>query len=123
MTWTPSPRPPRSEWLTNFMLRDATASMSRSPRIGHSLTPRGFQPATEKQLPDARIREDSLSAILHARAAELEHDAVVGILERALGVLLDHQERDAALAQLAQQAEQLLHQDRRQPDRGLVDQH
>ena len=34
--------------------------------------------------------------------------AVVGILQRALGVLLDQQQRDAARAQLLQQGEQLL---------------
>src|SRR5215468_9991534 len=31
MIWTPSPRPPRSEWLTNVMLREATAVMAVSP--------------------------------------------------------------------------------------------
>ena len=28
MNWTPSPRPPWSEWLTNLTLRDATAFMA-----------------------------------------------------------------------------------------------
>src|SRR5215510_16051153 len=120
MTCTPSPRPPRSEWLTNSMLRDATAFMSRSPR---PLSARRFQPAAEKQLPDARIGENFFGAVRDPHAAELEHDAVVGILQRTLGVLLDHQHADAASTQLLEQREQLLHQDRRQPDRGLVDEH
>ena len=43
--------------------------------------------------------------------------------ERLLGVLLDHQHGDASRAQILEQLEQLLHQDGREPDRGLVDQH
>ena len=84
---------------------------------------RRLQPAAEKQLPDARIGEDVFRAVRDAHAAELEHDAVIGILQRPLGVLLDHQHGDAARAHVLEQGEQLLHQDRRQTDRGLVDQH
>src|SRR5207302_7266406 len=119
MIWTPSPRPPMSEWPTNLMLRDATAFMS--PLLS-SRGVRRLKPATQKELPDARIGKDVFRAVRHPRASELQHDAVVGMGERLLGVLLDHQHRDAARAHALEQLEQLLHQDRRQADRRLVDQ-
>src|SRR5260221_12646652 len=31
MTWTPSPRPPWSEWLMNLILREATPVMNHPP--------------------------------------------------------------------------------------------
>src|SRR5439155_1017066 len=64
MIWTPSPRPPRSQWLTNLMLRDATGFMSRPPRDARC--------TAEEQLSDARIGEDGCRMVLDARAAELE---------------------------------------------------
>src|SRR5215831_11925604 len=42
MTWTPSLRPPWSEWLTNRMLRDATAVV-REPRSGSMSVPREWR--------------------------------------------------------------------------------
>src|SRR5215471_13916811 len=78
-----------------------------------------LQSAAQEELADARVGEDLVGAVGDAHAAELQHDAVVRMGERLLGVLLDHQHRDAARAQLLEQLEQLLHQDGRQPDRGL----
>src|SRR5512134_2725264 len=48
----------------------------------------GAHSAAEEELPDTRIGEDLARLARHARAAELEHDAEVRDLERALGVLL-----------------------------------
>src|SRR5438552_18234780 len=108
MTWTPSPRPPWSEWLTNLILRDATAFMSLTPwrgaatllSLGHL---RRLQPAAEKQLPNAWIGKNFVGAIRDARAPELEHDPMVGIFQRAFGVLLDHQHGDTACAHFPKQ--------------------
>ena len=77
----------------------------------------------EEKLPHAGVREDRAGGGFDARAAQLEDHAEIRDLERALGVLLDHQDRDAFCAQVLQDAEGLLHQQRRQPDRRLVDQH
>src|SRR4029450_6647163 len=43
MTWTPSLRPPWSEWLTNLMLRDATAVLA--PEEPPNTPPRPTPPA------------------------------------------------------------------------------
>src|SRR5262245_60171828 len=100
MICTPSPRPPRSEWLTNLMLRDATAFIGSSRFACESITNvlrsrlRRRQSAAEEELPDARVGEDPRRGVLQPRAAELEHDPVVRVLERALCVLLDQQQRD-----------------------------
>src|SRR3981189_3723692 len=118
MIWTPSPRPPMSEWPTNFMLRDAAAGISFSPFFffirGHSRSKNGvaslaydprihpssqekrwiagaspamtkngscdlrrLKAAAQEQLPDARIGEDFFRAVGHARASELQHDAMI----------------------------------------------
>jgi hypothetical protein len=74
-------------------------------------------------LSDAGIIQNALRAVDHAGLAELEHDADVGYLQRRACVLLDHQNGDAAVAQGFQDVESLLHHQRRQADRGLVDQH
>src|SRR5438105_4459698 len=114
MIWTPSPRPPRSQWLTNLILRDAIAFISLAPSLSTKLRRlRRLQPAAEKQLTDALIGEDALGAVLHARRAELEHDAEIRLFQSPLGVLLDHQHGDAARAHVSNDPEQLLHQDRR----------
>src|SRR5947209_208385 len=129
MTCTPSPRPPRSQWLTNVMLWDATAFMADSPsssphgtvrasaRVSrnagavvvdppdYAIVPRRamassllhlcrLQPATQKELPDAGVGENFFRAIGEPRAPELQNDAFVGALQRALGVLLDQQHRN-----------------------------
>src|SRR5882724_8895346 len=83
----------------------------------------GCQPAAEKQLPDLGIREDPARLARHARAPELDDDAEIRYLERALGVLLDHQDRHAFRAQVLQDREGLLDEPRGEADRGLVDQH
>src|SRR4029453_15612087 len=99
MTCPRPPRPPRSVWLTNLMLRLATASMS-GPFVCRRNLLRGLgglQRTAEEELSDGRIGEDPVRAVPQARAPELEHDAVIGVLERALRVLLDHEQGDAAL--------------------------
>src|SRR5262245_56700425 len=104
MICTPSPRPPRSEWATNWMLRLATASMSGPFACRRNLLRRlgRLQRAAEEELPDARIGEDLRRLVLQPCPAELQHDTVVGVLERALRVLLDQEQRDAAVAQAPQ---------------------
>ena len=79
--------------------------------------------AAEEQLADARIVEHLVGLVDQAGLAEFEHDAEIGNLQRRAGVLLDHQDRDAAVAQFLQDVEGLQHHQRRQADRGLVDQH
>src|SRR5262252_3310683 len=53
----------------------------------------------------------------------LEDIGSVGDLERQVGVLLDDQHRDPLVGvQLAEAAEEVLHDDRRQPERWLIEQ-
>src|SRR6266567_9040280 len=81
------------------------------------------QPAAKEKLSDARVGENRRRGVGDAGAAKLQHDAVVGDFQRALGVLLDHQHRDAAGTHLGQRREQFIDHQRREPDRGLVDHH
>src|SRR5689334_12657235 len=76
--------------------------------------------STQKQLPDLGVVQYRARLARHARAPGLDHDAEIRDLERALGVLLDHQDRHALRAQLAQDVEGLAHEERRQADRRLV---
>ena len=83
MTCTPSPRPPSSEWLTNLILRNATAfiysplTRSTNPTEFYLSCLRRLEAAAEKQLPDAWISEDLFRAIRDACAAQFEHDAII----------------------------------------------
>ena len=73
---------------------------------------------------DVLVLQQALAGIVHHDAADFEHVAVVGGLERHVGVLLDEQDGDAALAvDAADDVEDLLHQLRRQAERRLVEQH
>src|SRR5258705_6526571 len=93
MICTPSLRPPRSQWPTNLILRDATAFMSLSPSLRRRYAAGvGFQPAAKKQLSNARIGENGLRSILDARPAELEYNSKIRLFECTLRVLLDHQD-------------------------------
>src|SRR5687767_15951991 len=74
---------------------------------------RSNQTTAEKELPDLRVGEDGARLARHARAAELDHHAEVGRLERALGVLLHHQDRHALGAQVLQDVEGLLRSEER----------
>ncbi len=55
-------------------------------------------------------------------AASLDQIAAVGNAQALLGVLLDQQDADAALAHLGERFEQLVRQQRRQAERGFVEQ-
>ena len=50
----------------------------------------GREAAAQEQLPDARVCQDLVRPIRDAGAPELQHDAVVRVLQRALGVLHGH---------------------------------
>src|SRR4029077_9313489 len=58
-----------------------------------------------------------------ASLAEFEHDAEIRDFECGTRVLFDQEDRDAAVAQLLEDAKGLPDQERREADRGLVDQH
>src|SRR4051794_39289665 len=77
--------------------------------------------AAEEELAEARIGEDAVGAVLDPGAAELEDDAVIGELQRAPRVLLDHQDGDAAGAEVPEDGEGLAHHERREADLRLVD--
>ena len=77
----------------------------------------------DEQALDVRVGQQFVGRLVQHQAARLERDRVVGHLERALDVLLDHEHRHALLVgELAQELEDVLHHQRRQADRGLVDQ-
>src|SRR5438309_8993686 len=82
------------QWIERTTLPEAALSHSTAeeklahPRIGQHRSRRGLHPGT----------------------AELQHDAEIRDLERALGVLLDHQDRDALCAQVLEDAEGFLHE-------------
>src|SRR6266850_1937517 len=79
----------------------------------------------------AQVRSPHGVVALDVGGRAREHDApgldqvgAVGEIERHGGVLLDEQHADAlALVDGAQDAEQLAHQQRREPEGGLVEQH
>jgi len=74
-------------------------------------------------LPDAGIVQHPFGLVDQPGLAEFEHDAIVRNFQRRTRVLLDHQNRDATVAQLLEDVEGLQHHQWRQPDRRLVDQH
>src|SRR5262245_35957252 len=65
---------------------------------------------------------DDLCRALVAVLPELQHVRVVGDLQRLGGVLLDHQDRLTEPAEALDDAEDLLEHERRQAERGLVEQ-
>src|SRR6185312_15833812 len=63
----------------------------------------------------------TVASVVHDDAADLQHIAVMRGLKRHLGILLDQQDRHALLfIDAADDLENFLDQDRRQPKRGLV---
>src|SRR5262245_33316809 len=79
--------------------------------------------AAEVEFLDVGMIAQALGRAVEHDAAVLHHIAVVGDLERHRGALLDDQDGDAELApDLGEPAQQILHHDRRQPERELVDQ-
>src|SRR4029078_11511420 len=60
----------------------------------------------------------------HHDASGLDHIGLVGEFERKLCVLLDHQDCDLVLSvDLAEDLEEIAHDQRRKTKRGLVEQH
>src|SRR5580704_2523499 len=59
MIWTPSPRPPWSEWLTNLTLRDATAFMAHLSPVAPplALSPRRRRDDVEGKAPWSPTRQ------------------------------------------------------------------
>src|SRR4029077_7659757 len=89
---------------TRLVVMDSGLAAARRPgmtALAHPLR----QPPAQKKLPNARIGKNLRRRVGDARAAKLEHDAVVGGFERALGVLLDQQHRDAAAAHFGEDRE------------------
>src|SRR4051794_12322933 len=65
----------------------------------------------------------AVAGVVHHDASDFQHIAVMGRLQRHPCVLLDQQDRHALLlVDTADDRENLLHQDRRQPERRLVEQ-
>ena len=94
-------------------LRAAFASVIDCGRLG--------VPA-EEQAVEIGIVQELGRRTVERQAAHLEHQRAVRVLERGAHVLLDHQHRDAAVGELAQQRHHVLHELGRQADRRLVDQ-
>src|SRR5262249_26297233 len=80
----------------------------------------GKAPA-EKEFADARVGEDLLSRVFDAGLALLKNKSVIGDLQRLPGILLDQQDGDALVAQAFEDSEYLLHHQRRETDRRLID--
>src|ERR1700676_5346268 len=67
--------------------------------------------------------QQPLATVVHDHAADFQNVTIMRRLQRDLGVLLDQQDRHALLfIDAADDGEDLLHQDRRQPERGFVEQ-
>src|SRR4029078_10223492 len=79
--------------------------------------------AAQEQLADTGIAEHTVGLVDQAGLAQFEHDAEIRDLQCRTCIRLDQEDRDAAIAQLLQDAEGLPDQQRREPDRRLVDQH
>ena len=77
----------------------APISPSSILRLLMPRAPAGAKPAAEEQLRDARIGKNVRRGVFDAGLALLQHQPVVGDLQRLLGVLLDQQNRDAVVAQ------------------------
>src|ERR1043166_310141 len=110
-----------------LMPRDRAESSAKSfltPRfllLPAPLSPRArFLGAEVKFLDVLRIHQP-LAGIVHDDAADLQHIAVMGRFQRHFGVLLDQEDGGALLfVNALDDGENLLHQDRRQAERGLV---
>src|SRR3954470_1367571 len=76
----------------------------------------------EVEVDHLRVVQQVCAGPLEAVAPEVEHVAAVGHRERAACVLLDHEDRHARLVDLADLVEDRVHEERRQPGRGLVQQ-
>src|SRR6185295_6355928 len=116
-------RPPRA-WTTP---RRRCGSASRSSRAlgpaGASRRP-GSDPSVlaEVGLPDRLVLDQVARGPGQDHVARLEHVAAVGDRQRLEGVLLDQQDRRALLVDLLDRREHLLDEDRREAERGLVEQ-
>src|SRR5262245_7501683 len=78
---------------------------------------------TQIELLDIRVAAQPIGVAIEDDPAVLHHVAVVGDLQRHGRALLDDQDGDAELApNLGEAAQQVLHHDRRQAERQLVDQ-
>ena len=87
------------------------------PRTAVSFTP-------EVELAHVLVLDELGAGPFQHDAPDLQHIAVVRRLERHVGVLLDQQHGDVLLlVEAADDGEDLLDQDRRQPQRRLVEQH
>src|SRR5262249_4881433 len=87
------------------------------------LAPRAGFLGAEIELLDVLAPHQPLAAVRHHDPADLEHVAVLRGLERHPGVLLDQQHRDALLGvEPTDDREDLTDQERREPERGLVEQ-
>ena len=71
---------------------------------------------------DLVIDQQIGTRVLQHHAAVLQHIATVGHLQRLVGVLLDQEHRHALLADLADDVEDLRDHQRRQAQRGLIQQ-
>ena len=91
----------------------------REPLGGGDEVGRGLA-ATEVQVLHQRVVHQLVARSVEDDPAELDHVAVLRVLQGQPGVLLDHQHADAVGAHLAEQLEQLRDDHRRQAERQLV---
>jgi hypothetical protein len=89
------------------------------------LTSRKLPPSSrrpEVELLDVVVLAQELGVLVHHDLAGLHHVAVGGDRQRHVGVLLDEQDRGALLVDLDDHVPDLLHDQRREAERGLVEQ-
>src|SRR3984893_10844877 len=87
------------------------------------LAPRALFLGAEIEFLDVLGMHQPLATVVHDDAADFQHIAIMRRLQRDLGVLLDNQDRHALLLGVPlDDGENLLHQDRRQTQRRLVEQ-
>src|SRR5665647_231623 len=128
MRFPPSPHPPRTPALPVFFRSRIpfNAKFSLTPSL--LLFPAPFAPragllGAEIELLDVLGMHQPFASIVHDHPADLQHIAVMRRLQRHLGILFDQQDRGALLLiDAPDDGEDLLHQDRRQAERGLVQQ-
>src|SRR3569623_2751806 len=112
---------------TSACARPCSSKAGSTRRAWRSMPPRrlGTRSSASSRakigLHDGVARGEDVGIAVHADAAGLEHVAVVGELEGETGVLLDQEDRDAGLVEIADDAEGLEHKLGGEAHRGFIE--
>src|ERR1700754_2364989 len=126
----PSPGPLRTPALTASLFPEAAPALNAKSFSTPSflllpapIAPRARFLGAEIEFLNVLGMHQPVAGVVHDHPADFQNIAVMRRLQRDLGVLLDQQDRHALLfVDAADDGEDLLHQDRRQAERGLVEQ-